>query len=485
MNHAQTNLNASEPAKKKRRISPLRIALLILCLLFALLLLKSLRAPTPVPRISVNYAAEWNRISKPSDYDPNQNAALDYQEATDVLVQMPSQISYSPILWPTDMNEMLLKTLENWLRQNTGARAHLNRGSQKPYCWIEDFYIDDFLATGVPSVELSNIRNLADLVGWQAKLNATKGQGEAAADQLMAGHRFASHFFGPKPILYQLVALSARAMVIRNSFHVLSRYQFDSQTLDHFQAQLEQQFEMGQNELDFRYERLATYDIIQRVFTDDGKGNGRLLPEVATVLLFSLPPYALGTQPGQIIKHKAWEYRRRARSIWLRATGPDRKETAAMTDKLFDYYETLKSKTFWDLRKNEVESKAKMDAITEDCVVLYWARTNYQLLELYQRMRAQEIALIATLAVLRFKQEWGYYPGKLDDVVRAGYLKELPADPFSEGPLSYKRLGDNFTLYSFAEDCDDDGGTPSHWGHGEEGGDQVFWPVKRPKKNEN
>ncbi|MHC4154462.1 MAG: hypothetical protein ACYST6_06015 [Planctomycetota bacterium] len=481
MNHAQANPKGYEPAKKKRRISPLKITLLILCLLLALLLLKSLRAPLPVPKISVNYAAEWNRISKPPDYDQNQNAALDYQKATDFLVQAPDEISYSPIHWPGDMNEMLLKTLENWLRQNTDALAYLNRGSQKPYCWIEDFYIDDFLATGVPAVELASIRSLADLVGWQAKLNATKGQGEAAADQLIAGHRFASHFFGPKPILCQLVALSARAMVIRNSFLILNRHQFDPQTLDRFQGQLEQQFEMGQK-LDFQYDRLATYDIIQRVFTDDGRGNGRLLPEAATMLVFSLPPYALGTQPGQIIKQKAWEYGNRAKSMWLRATGPDRKETVVMTDKLFDYYETLKNKTFWELRKNEVESKAKMDAITEDCIVLYWANTDYQLLELYQRTRAQEIALTATLAVLRFKQERGYYPEKLDELVLAGYLRELPADPFGDGALIYKRLGDNFTLYSFAEDCDDDGGTPSNWGHGEEGGDQVFWPVESAKK---
>ncbi|MCK4294126.1 MAG: ankyrin repeat domain-containing protein, partial [Planctomycetes bacterium] len=42
----------------------------------------------------------------------------------------------------------------------------------------------------------------------------------------------------------------------------------------------------------------------------------------------------------------------------------------------------------------------------------------------------------------------------------------------------YRQLGGDFTLYSFAEDCDDDGGARSRWGTGGKGGDQVFWPVE-------
>jgi hypothetical protein len=47
--------------------------------------------------------------------------------------------------------------------------------------------------------------------------------------------------------------------------------------------------------------------------------------------------------------------------------------------------------------------------------------------------------------------------------------------------LIYRCIGDDFTLYSLGADFKDDGGTPSKWGEGEQGGDQVFWPVERPK----
>jgi hypothetical protein len=63
-------------------------------------------------------------------------------------------------------------------------------------------------------------------------------------------------------------------------------------------------------------------------------------------------------------------------------------------------------------------------------------------------------------------------------LVGAGYLDRVPRDYFSkDSSLIYKRTNDSFLLHSRGLDFDDDGGTPSRWGQGEKGGDQVFWPV--------
>ena len=34
----------------------------------------------------------------------------------------------------------------------------------------------------------------------------------------------------------------------------------------------------------------------------------------------------------------------------------------------------------------------------------------------------------------------------------------MPVDPYSGGPLVYRRAGDNYVLYSIGQDGDDDGG---------------------------
>jgi hypothetical protein len=65
---------------------------------------------------------------------------------------------------------------------------------------------------------------------------------------------------------------------------------------------------------------------------------------------------------------------------------------------------------------------------------------------------------------------------------QAGYIDALPADPYSNGPLVYKVIGDRFTLYSVGQDFRDDGGTPGTDRKGRrqmwdtKTGDVVFWP---------
>jgi cytochrome c biogenesis protein CcmG/thiol:disulfide interchange protein DsbE len=95
--------------------------------------------------------------------------------------------------------------------------------------------------------------------------------------------------------------------------------------------------------------------------------------------------------------------------------------------------------------------------------------------------RAEIQALITTLSIRRYNSDKNGYPATLSQLIMAGYLKELPKDPFSDKPLVYKRTQQGFTLYSLGGDFDDDGGRHSKSGYSEEGGDHVFWPVeKRP-----
>ena len=100
------------------------------------------------------------------------------------------------------------------------------------------------------------------------------------------------------------------------------------------------------------------------------------------------------------------------------------------------------------------------------------------------RTKAEVEATLAIVALLRFKLDTGGYPENLDKLVQAGYLKELPIDPFSDELLIYKKVDSNFLLYSvgpnFADDAGEsemgDKGTPKPGG---EHGDVVFWPVSK------
>jgi hypothetical protein len=76
---------------------------------------------------------------------------------------------------------------------------------------------------------------------------------------------------------------------------------------------------------------------------------------------------------------------------------------------------------------------------------------------------------------------------KLIALIEICYLEELPQDPYNEGPLTYKKIGDNFTLYSLGPDFDDDEGKVGRDTYGRidrwsENSDAMFWPVEKVKK---
>jgi len=77
----------------------------------------------------------------------------------------------------------------------------------------------------------------------------------------------------------------------------------------------------------------------------------------------------------------------------------------------------------------------------------------------YHKTRAQTEALIAIIGTLRYKIDTGEFPETLNGLVSSGYLQAVPNDPYSGGPLVYKRTAGGFRLYSIGADFSDNGGT--------------------------
>lgn len=99
--------------------------------------------------------------------------------------------------------------------------------------------------------------------------------------------------------------------------------------------------------------------------------------------------------------------------------------------------------------------------------------------EIHYRLSISGDALVTTIALLRYRQDKGRWSESLVELANDGYLRRIPIDPFSGEALVYKPTSETFSLYSFGTDFDDDGGAPSKWGQGADGGDQVFWPQQK------
>jgi len=422
--------------------------------------------------IKINYVAKLNEISKPADYDPNDNAAPYYKKAFDLCVKQPEQISNSDLKsWPKDLSDEKLILLKKWVSDNTEALEQLNLGTQKPYYWSE--YQGRFMVEIVmPS--LAEARKLTYAIYSRAKIKAADGNFKEAFSDLLTGYRFGTHFTGPKTLIEQLVGIAIRGLALQAGFQILDKEKPNPDLLKDFQLQLENLSSSKSYIIDFTAEKLFVYDHIQRIFTDDGQGNGHI-PKSSSEQMEKL-----SEDEKQLLSELLSQLTEQQKNDWEKM---DRRQTTNLTDKVFEYFssEAYKNPAHFHNQGKDLKQIAEEMTKTNPMLNILTPAIG-RVVEISFRGKVETDALITTLAILRYKAEKGQFPENLQQLIESGYLKELPIDSFSDKSLVYKTTGNDFILYSFAADFDDDGGTPSKWGEGEEGGDQVFWPVSGEQK---
>ena len=79
------------------------------------------------------------------------------------------------------------------------------------------------------------------------------------------------------------------------------------------------------------------------------------------------------------------------------------------------------------------------------------------------------------LAMAAYRADHGSYPDRLETLAPK-YIKKIPIDVFSDGPLHYQRQGKGYLLYSVGVDGEDNGG---HTFDSEEPGDDLVIRVPR------
>jgi hypothetical protein len=421
-------------------------------------------------RIKIDYVAEYNRITKPPNYDPNDNAAKYYIGAFETLVDIPDDIRAIRKAWPGDMNETEINSLKNWLALNKELIPHLKSAAQKPHYWIQRDAENNFLLT-MEMPDLRKFRTATYLLSFEAKLVAVQDQTRASLQNICAMYEMGAHLKGPKTLVEQLTGIAIRDLAAHDAFQVIDRANVSSDLLQDFQNRFKVLAANQTYTIFFTTEKFIVYDMIQRMFTDDGEGGGHI-PEFSPYQMKNLSD----DQEHQVAE-LFYQLTEQQRHDWKMM---DRLQTTQLTKNVFEYLDNVANKTPGQFNKEGTALIKILEGMTAANPLLNILTSALDRpIELSFRSKAHVDALITTIAILRYKADKIQLLDSLEQLISSGYLKELPMDPYSDGPLVYKRVDGNFTLYSLGADFDDDGGTPSKWGEGQEGGDQVFWPVER------
>ncbi len=343
------------------------------------------------------------------------NAAPYYQKAVEFYIERPDGLKIQTSMWPKDYPAQQHAMIKTWVQDNSRALEQLQLAGRKPYCWLK--YTGEKLhATEIP--HLKTIKELAWALQNRAMLSAEDGNITSALSDIETLYIIGAQMSaGPKTFVEKLVGIAIKVLPIKTVYHMLDKKMLDANSMKSLEDRFKQLVADYREPFDIRSEKMSLQEGIE-------------------------------TDP-QYLKHKPY----------LKST--------------LEYYDTIAAKTPMQLH-NETSSATEKNPLIETA-----GATIPKVIELEYRSRIDEDALITTLAILRYNAGSDSYPGELPQLVSAGYIKELPIDPFSDKPLVYKQTGDGFTLYSFGEDYDDDGGQYSKWGAGDEGGDQVFWPVEQ------
>ena len=400
-------------------------------------------------RVTTDYIDQMNELARPTNYDPHADARFDYEKALQLAVRLPDGLNAVRGGYPADWDGKIRETAEEWIVANEQALGYVAQGANKPYYWPAYKDRDAIL---VP--ESRALRTLGLALGTRIKMEAFEGKHEQMCSDIATLYSFGGHFCGTKALIHEYTGLWIRRMAMSILQQILARESLSADMLATIQGRLEPLADGNDYLIDFSLEHLTSLDDIQGLFTDEEDGGGHI-PKGA------FRPNALSSDQEQAL---------------LRLK---RRETAKAVDEFFPMLQRAQAMTPWQLHSDLQGVQSVLWSLVHSNAYVEWRlRSLILIMEEPWRNRVYLNATTATLGVMRYQRDHGEYPDSLEQLVEAGYLEHVPLDCYSDGPLVYERTADGFLLYSFGADFDDDGGTPSKWGEGKEGGDQVFWAVR-------
>lgn len=424
-------------------------------------------------KINKNYVEQLNKIGNIASTE--QNAAPYYRKACEQFIDPPQEMVdvLRKNIGLNDLTTEQQKAVSLWISQNTNAIVQLKQGARKSFYW-PNYSGTSMLEIGMSEVDRSEdtykMSNICCALLWNATLSAQHGEVEKAIDEIVDSYRFGSHLMGgPKLTVSQLTGMSIRIKACKTGFLIMDSVEMSAEQTQYFQAQFVKLLEERATGLDLTCEKLTQYDNIQRVFTDDGNGNGHIPRlELRTAkddpcgLLQVLAP---GLTDGKIEK-------------WSQT---DRKQTMELIDELFEFLDSAFIKTPAQLKKERIDINKTIEEKTGNSILSTYIPDLSIIHRIFYNVRAFESAFLTTLAIFNYKNTYHTFPESLEILVAQGYMESLPIDPYSDKPLIYKKSGESFILYSVSGDFKDDGGRCGEtWSSPDS--DYVFWP---PTENRN
>jgi hypothetical protein len=314
---------------------------------------------------------------------------------------------------------------------------------------------------GVALPNLGRFRNLAKARVATMRLAFDRGDQEEAVRALEETLVLARASGGQPFIIDHLVAYAIQSLALTELGYCMAEHPPDEETGRGLLAAIERQGKLSPIEMCFEAELAAQLDLIQRTFTDDRHGDGRVRIDEA----LEYGSGFLGLNPMSMVTLASRREMTDFARTWADGAIANARQTPA---------ERVTSPAF-----DEQAFLAGMTLQQSMLTVLISPMSN--ILSNRDKAKSTVASTRIIVALETYRGVHGTYPASLDDLV-PDLLDRVPIDPQAGGPFGYRYPGGHETLpymlYSTGADGVDDSTGPD-----ESGDDFIFEPV-RPMDDE-
>ncbi len=443
---------------------------------------------TGKPTIAIDYLNRINEMNQPKVLD-KENAWTYYKKAFESYIEPPDMIDIQSIVSYKNtagayqkylsLDQKEKDELKNWLRQNQPAWNQFVDGSKKPYYYKEQTYGQNNDERWLISILVPHLNSFQKFRRLGIISSCVKFEQNHPLDSLAdcmplirAGKHLQEQEFS---IVEYLVGISLSRHAHTQIFLILKHEEISSNRLLAIQKQLQglyQDFPM----LNLKGEKYMFLDTIQHLFTNSGPGGGHLIPRHISEFRDLLGDDFLF---GEHDPFKGIGY------IAAGMLHARRDETIQKADRIYDKLTEILKMTPYQRKKADIDEDEILLSIPQyrHFLLRYFTPAVGRISKMSFQVKTLHEAVILVLALKRYQLEHDQYPDSLQVLLEDGYIDHIPDDPFSDGPIVYRKTEDDFILYSVGQDFEDNSGAPGKdrsgkpiiWG---ETGDAVFWPVE-------
>jgi hypothetical protein len=453
-----------------RTIQALIVIVVVAILAYGVL---AVRYFTGSPRITTDYLETYKDEATAAPVD--ERAWPDFRAAYLALEPLPKYLS-GQTPRPVDAN---WQEATQYLQQRATVLERVRRASRKPALGFPiDYKIhpaDLVLYDEVAEANLSGdyqskmmlevllphfgpLRVLGKVLAGDLRLAATQVDNERVVENAKAILNIGSHAHDSPFLISDLVGFAIWNVAATNTKTVLTEQPdlfTDAQLIELADA-FASLAGGGDPRLDLQSERDSFYDVLQRIYTDDGNGEGHITAEGLQLLIGGFGVDAEFEIGGPV----------------LATLIADRQEMKRTYDKLMEIAEREAR-----LPYHERPNPSKLDVEVEK--LLASSATELRYLPVTTLMPAlsrvalnvdmavqQRDAVLVGIALERHRRRFGAYPAELTALVPR-YLPAVPIDRISGEPVRYKLVEGRPLVYGVGMDGDDDGGVLPEWLVGE------------------